>query len=65
LCVKGKSNHNICGIRLDCGSEVFQEYRSEQNSDFKKWKLLEIEAIWASSGHTWIKGSKSGEGGGF
>ena len=21
-----KSNHNRCGIRLDCGSEIFQEY---------------------------------------
>ena len=26
---QGKSKHDICGIRLDCGSEVFQEYGLE------------------------------------
>jgi len=27
---QGKSNHNICGVRLYCGSEVFLEYRLDK-----------------------------------
>ena len=27
LVSQGKRNHNICDVRLDCGSEVLQEYR--------------------------------------
>jgi len=41
----GKSNHNICGIRLDCGSEVFQEYALKYGRAFKGWNLLEIDII--------------------
>ncbi len=42
---QGKRNHNICGIRLDCGSEVFQEYALKYDRAFKGWNLLEIDII--------------------
>jgi hypothetical protein len=44
---QGKRNHNICGVRLDCGSEVLQAYRLKYDRAFKSWDLLEIDAIWA------------------
>ncbi len=36
---QGKRNHNIRGVRLDCGSEVLQEYRLKYDEAFKIWKL--------------------------
>ncbi len=40
-----KSNHNICGIRPDCGSEIFQEYGLKYDIAFKGRNLLEIDVI--------------------
>jgi hypothetical protein len=37
----------MCGSRIDCGSEVIQEYRLKYDRAFKRWNLLEIDAIWA------------------
>jgi hypothetical protein len=34
LVSQGKRNHNICGVRLDCSSEVVHEYRLEQDRSF-------------------------------
>ena len=31
-----KRNHNICGVRLDYGSEVLQEYRLE--AELERWE---------------------------
>jgi hypothetical protein len=42
---KGRRGHNICGIRLDCGSEVSQEYGLKYNWTFNVWDLLEIDII--------------------
>jgi len=42
---QGKRNHNICGIRLDCGSEVIQEYRLKYDRAFNGWNLLGIDII--------------------
>ena len=42
-----EKNHNICDVRLDCGSEVLQEYRLKYDRALKNWNLLEIDAIWA------------------
>ena len=42
----------MCGVRLDRGSEILQEYRLKYDGAFKGWNLLEIDAIWAWSGHT-------------
>ncbi len=30
-----KSNHNRCGSRLDCGSEIFQEYALKYDLSIK------------------------------
>ncbi len=30
-----KINHKICGISLDCGSEIVQEYELRYNDDYK------------------------------
>ena len=46
---QGKSNHNICDIRLDCGSVVFQEYGLKNDRAFKSSDLLGIDAIRAQS----------------
>jgi hypothetical protein len=43
---QGKRKHNICGIRLDCGPEVLQEYRLKDDMTFNGWNLLEIDVIW-------------------
>jgi hypothetical protein len=37
----------MCGVRLDCGSEVLQEDRLKYDRAFKSWNLLEIDDIWA------------------
>jgi hypothetical protein len=39
------SNHNICGVRMDCGSEVSQEYGLKYDRAFNGWNLLEIDII--------------------
>ena len=44
---QGKSNHNICGIRLDFTSEVFQEYGLEYDQAFNHLYLLGIDIILA------------------
>ena len=49
---QGKGNHNMCGVRLDCGSAVLQEYRLKYDRAFKRWDLLKIDSVWAESGHT-------------
>jgi len=35
LACQGKRNHNICGFRLDGGSEVLQEYRLKYDRALK------------------------------
>jgi hypothetical protein len=39
---KGRRDNNICGIRLDCGSEISQEYGVKYNRAFKECSLSEI-----------------------
>ncbi len=36
---QGKRNHNICGVMLDCVSEVLQEYGLKYDRAFKIWNL--------------------------
>ena len=45
LVIQGESNHNICGIRPDCGTVVFQEYGLKNDRNFKGLNLLEIDVI--------------------
>ena len=47
LASQGERTHNICGVRPGYGSEVLQEYRLKYDRAFKRWDLLEIDAIWA------------------
>jgi len=40
---QGKSNYNICGIRLDCGSDVVQEYGLKYDRAFNSRNLFKID----------------------
>jgi hypothetical protein len=42
-----KKKHNISCIRLDCGSEVLQEYRVKYDRALKSRNLLELDDILA------------------
>ena len=42
----------MCGVMLDCGSEVLHEYRVKYDRYFKALNLLEIEIVLAWSRHT-------------
>jgi hypothetical protein len=42
----------MCGVMLDCGSEVLQEYRVKYDRYFNALNLLEIDIVLAWSRHT-------------
>lgn len=42
LLSQGKRNHNICGVNLDCGSEVRQVYKLKYDRALKKDKPISM-----------------------
>jgi hypothetical protein len=41
---QGKRNHNLCGVRLDCGSDALQEYRLKYDRALKNWNSFHERA---------------------
>ena len=51
LASKGKRNHNMCGVMLDCGYEVLQGYRLKYDRAFNDLNLLETDIFLAWPRH--------------